>query len=107
MDNHEFEIVMEKKTNNINQLNRLQAYHDRLGDCVRNAKVSFISSGGNASKNAKSARITLPNKWIRDMGITPDDREVTIRYANGVITICKKDNGKDGEQEVSDLAHSC
>ncbi len=75
---------------NVRQLSRLEAYHDRLGDRVRDTKISFASSGGTASKGAKTARITLPNKWIRDMGITPDDREVTIRYEDGKIIIEKR-----------------
>lgn len=79
------------------KLSRLEAYHDRLGDCVRNKKVSFFASGGNASKQSKAARITLPTKWVKDMGVTPDDRDVTLEYSNGVITIHKAK--KENEEE--------
>lgn len=56
---------------------------------TRKAKVMFTRSGGTASKNGITNRITIPTTWIKSMDITKDDREVVIKYKNGVITIEK------------------
>lgn len=55
----------------------------------RKAKIIFGKSGGNASKGSYTNRITLPTSWIKEMGITQEDREVEIEFINGRITIRK------------------
>lgn len=57
---------------------------------IRTAKVLVYHPGGNASKGALGAKITLPIKWVRDMNITLDDREVYISYDGEKIVIEKK-----------------
>ncbi|MGO1042235.1 AbrB/MazE/SpoVT family DNA-binding domain-containing protein [Clostridioides difficile] len=44
-------------------------------------------------------RITLPFTWVRDMGITQDDRTVLVEYNehNQTITIKKYDEFADNE----------
>lgn len=56
----------------------------------RVAKVLFNKVGGNASKNAISNRVILPITWVREMGITADDRDVVLTFENGEIRIRKK-----------------
>lgn len=56
---------------------------------IRTAKILFTKSGGTASKNGITNRVTIPTVWVREMGITKDDREVTLKFENGVITIEK------------------
>lgn len=56
----------------------------------RTARVIFTKSGGNASKNAISNRVILPTTWVREMGLTAEDREVTLTFENGEIRIKKK-----------------
>lgn len=34
-------------------------------------------------------KVSIPNKWLRDMGITQDDRKIKVTYTNGTITIEK------------------
>lgn len=58
----------------------------------RTAKVIFTHSGGTASKNAVTNRITVPTSWIKEMGITKDDREVVLKFENGVITMEKSND---------------
>lgn len=60
----------------------------------RKAKVLFNKSGGNASRNAVTNRITIPTSWIKEMGITRDNREVVLEFKEGVITIKKASNEK-------------
>lgn len=54
---------------------------------IRRLKVLFNKAGGNASKSAQTTRITLPVKWVKEMGITPDDREVKTSFDGKKITI--------------------
>ncbi|WP_283697591.1 AbrB/MazE/SpoVT family DNA-binding domain-containing protein [Clostridium perfringens] len=52
-------------------------------------KVSFNRSGGTASKNGMTTRITLPIKWVKDLGVTEEDREVKVKIHNDKIIIEK------------------
>lgn len=55
----------------------------------RKVKVSFNRSGGTAKGNAMTNRITIPTNWIRDIGITNDNREVYIIKKDNEIIIRK------------------
>lgn len=61
---------------------------------IKKAKVIFNKSGGTASRNGITNRVTIPTSWIQEMGITHEDREVILRFENGVITIekCEDDS---------------
>lgn len=56
-------------------------------DNKRILKVSFNKSGGTASKGGITTRITLPISWIKELGITEENREVTARMEEGKIII--------------------
>ncbi|MGL5152987.1 MAG: hypothetical protein ACRC7N_20710 [Clostridium sp.] len=56
----------------------------------RDLKVMFNKSGGTASKNSYSPKVSIPKAWLDDMGITLDEREVNLSYENKKITIKKK-----------------
>ena len=56
----------------------------------RGMKIIFNKSGGNASKNAVTTRVTLPNKWIKKMGISEKERQVDLIFTGDSIVI-KKD----------------
>lgn len=51
--------------------------------------IMVAAAGGNASKNAKTYRISIPAGMIKALGVTEDDRAVTLKEENGVITIIK------------------
>lgn len=51
--------------------------------------ILFNKPGGTASKNAMMARITLPQEYVKALGITPEDKEVIISLSNNKITIEK------------------
>lgn len=55
----------------------------------RIAKVSFNKSGGTAKGKAITNRITIPTKWIKEMDITEDDRNVELKFEDGKIIIEK------------------
>lgn len=52
-------------------------------------KVLFNKPGGTASKNAVMARVTLPPEFVKELGITPEDKEVLISMKDGKIIIEK------------------
>lgn len=60
----------------------------------RKLRVMFPKVGGNASKNARSARITLPSTWVKDLGLSIENREVKTTYDGTKIII---EPYKDGE----------
>lgn len=55
----------------------------------RKAKILFNKSGGTAGKEGITNRVTLPTKWIKEMGLTEDNREVFISFDGEKITIQK------------------
>lgn len=59
-------------------------------DNIRQLKVMFNKSGGNAGKGAYSPKISLPKVWLDEMGVTLDDREVKVTFEDKKIIIEKK-----------------
>lgn len=51
----------------------------------RKAKILFNKTGN----NSVTTRITLPVTWVRELGATQEDREVTLTLKNNKITIEK------------------
>ena len=62
---------------------------------TRNAKLIVNKSGGTASNGAKTFRITLPNNWIEEMGLSENNRGVYLKFDGEKITISKKSDVKD------------
>ena len=52
-------------------------------------KVLFNKPGGTASKNSVMARLTLPPEYVKELGITPEDKEVLISLEENKIIIEK------------------
>ena len=57
---------------------------------TRFLKVMFNKAGGNASKNAISNKISLPTKWVSEMGMTKSNRTLRVTYDGERIIIEKK-----------------
>lgn len=51
----------------------------------RKLKIIFGKSGS----GSYTARLTIPISWVKEMGITQEDREVTAKFENGKIIIEK------------------
>lgn len=60
----------------------------------RKLKVHVGKAYGNAGSSSKQYRINLPNKWMQEMGITPEERAVNASFDGKKITI-EKAKGKD------------
>ena len=59
---------------------------------TRKCKISVGKPGGNASKNAKNYRLSLPSKWVQEMGVSPEERELRISFDGKRITIVKDES---------------
>lgn len=55
----------------------------------RNYKIAIGKPGGTAGRGAKNYRISLPTSWMKEMGITEEDRNVKISFDGNKITIEK------------------
>lgn len=56
---------------------------------TRKCKISVGKPGGNASKNAKNYRLSIPTKWVQEMGISPEERDLFISFDGKSITVQK------------------
>ena len=59
----------------------------------RKAKILVSKSGGSASKNGYTYRATLPTSWIKEMGISQEERGLKLTFDGKRIIVEK------GEQE--------
>ena len=55
----------------------------------RIVKVSFNKSGGTARGKAVTNRVTIPTSWIKQLGITEEDREIKLILEDDKIIIEK------------------
>ena len=51
--------------------------------------VMIAKAGGTAGKNSKNYRISLPADMVRELGVTEEDRSVTLTCEDGKIVIEK------------------
>jgi hypothetical protein len=51
----------------------------------RKLKIIFGKSGS----GSYTSRLTIPTSWIKEMGLTQEEREVTAKYEDGKIIIEK------------------
>lgn len=78
-------FLKHKEFNNIDK-NKVE---EGLKATERILKVTFNKSGGNSSRNGVTTRLTLPTSWVKELGITEQDREVAVKLENGKIIIEK------------------
>lgn len=56
----------------------------------RTGRVMIHAPGGTASKGSYTYKLSLPSSWIKEIGITEDDREVELFFDGSTISISKK-----------------
>ena len=66
---------------------------------TRNANIIINKSGGTASSQGKTYRVTLPNSWVEQLGIDEENREVELCFDGVKITVRKK-------QTLSEYQHT-
>lgn len=57
---------------------------------TRTANLIIGTSGGTAGGNATSYKLALPSTWIKAMGLTPEQRQVELRFDGASIVITRK-----------------
>lgn len=56
----------------------------------RTLKVLFNKAGGTASKGSYTTKLSIPMKFLKDMGVTQDEREVVATFDGEKIILEKK-----------------
>ena len=57
---------------------------------IRTANLIIGTSGGTAGGNATNFKLALPSTWIKEMGLTPEQRQVELRFDGTSIIITRK-----------------
>ena len=57
---------------------------------TRTANLIIGTSGGTAGGNATNFKLALPSTWIKEMGLTPEQRQVELRFDGASIVITRK-----------------
>lgn len=55
----------------------------------RKGNVIIHSSGGTATKGSNTYKLTLPSAWVKEMGISEQDREVELFFDGKTISVAK------------------
>ena len=55
----------------------------------RICNIQIGKPGGNASKGARNYRISIPSLWAQKIGMTPEDKTVSISFDGQRIIIEK------------------
>lgn len=79
-----------KKPNQLTSLSREFLIEEESEPEMRTLKVLFNHASGNASKNSYSPKLSLPMKFLKDMGISPDERTIVATFDGEKIVIQKK-----------------
>lgn len=51
--------------------------------------IMINKAGGNSGANTKNYRVSIPADMIRELGVTEDNRSVTLTFQDGKIIIEK------------------
>lgn len=57
---------------------------------TRSAKLIVNKSGGTASEKSKTYRVTIPNSWVEQLGISEENREIELSFDGTEITVRQK-----------------
>ncbi len=56
----------------------------------RIANIMIHAAGGTAAKGSNNYKISLPSSWIKELGITENNRQVELSFDGTTICISKK-----------------
>ena len=57
---------------------------------TRNANMIIAKAGGNASQNAYNCKVSIPKSWADKIGVTPEDKALTLEFDGNSVVIRKK-----------------
>lgn len=58
---------------------------------TRNANMIIAKTGGNASQNAYNCKVSIPKIWADKLGISPDNKSLTLEFNGDSIIIRKRE----------------
>lgn len=73
---------------------------------TRTVNVIIGKAGGNTSGLSNNYKISIPNQWINELGISKDNREVNISFDGEKIMISKKVTFDEFINRKKTLKHS-
>ena len=56
--------------------------------------IMINKAGGHSGENTKNYRVSLPADMVRELGVTEEDRSVTLTCEDGKVIIEKDTPGK-------------
>ena len=57
---------------------------------TRNANMIIAKAGGNASQNAYNCKVSIQKIWADKLGISPDDKSLSLQFDGDSIVIRKQ-----------------
>ena len=73
---------------------------------TRIAKINISHAGGTASKSSKTCKVTLPNTWLEQMGITAEDRTLELSFDGETIVLRKRQSVTEFVGAKQAMGHS-
>lgn len=73
---------------------------------IRKANVIVGNAGGNTGKSSNNYKISIPNQWIKELGISRENKEVILSFDGEKIVISKKERFDDFLKRKKVLKHS-
>lgn len=58
----------------------------------RIANIIIQTPGGTAAKGSSTYKVSLPSSWVKELGITAEDRQIELSFDGTSITISKRLN---------------
>jgi hypothetical protein len=71
----------------------------------RVTKVNISFAGGTASAGAKTYKVTLPNVWMKELGIDDDNRELEISFDGKQIILSHYSSGEEFAVQCLERKH--
>lgn len=56
----------------------------------RIGNIIIQSPGGTAAKGSSTYKVSLPSSWVKELGISAEDRQIELRFDGTSITISKR-----------------
>lgn len=55
-------------------------------------KRTLNMSFGKSGNGGMSCKLSIPTKWVKEMGLTKEDKELEVTFKDNIITIKKREN---------------
>lgn len=62
---------------------------------IRNGKMIIGKAGGTAGKESITCKVSIPSKWVRELNIDENNRDITLSFDGDKIVIAKKETVED------------